>query len=130
MYLPPRQINFSTSSLNMTPKLKQFKSFYKILSGFLISCWTSLTMATPAADTTLGDAATTALVPVNFFITTLYSICYILGTIFILASGIRYKEYRDNPSQTPISRCILIFIFGLVLLALPFIAKLSQSLKM
>lgn len=108
-------------------KFKNLTLLQKFLFIVFFSSWTNFIMAATSDSTTLGDAASGALVPVNIFITALYNICYILGTVFVLGSGIRYKDYRDNPTQTPISRPIMLFIFGLILLVLPFVAKLSQK---
>ncbi len=108
-------------------KIGKFKPFHSILP-FLTYLWADLATAnTTQSLPSLGDAAIKALEPVSVFTATLYNICYILGTLFLLGSIIRFKEYRENPSQTPISRPLTVLLFGLVLFAVPFIAKLSTS---
>lgn len=79
--------------------------------------------------TSLGQASLNAIEPIGIFTGVLYDLCYILGTAFVLGSFIRYKEHRNNPSQTPISRPIMLCIFGLILLAVPFLTQLSASSK-
>ena len=75
----------------------------------------------------VGQTAGNILVPVNALTNVIYNICYIVGVAFVLGSVIRFKEYRENPSQTPISRPIVMAIFGLVIFVIPFIAKLSSG---
>jgi len=97
----------------------------------LVCClcfWGNLVCAdAPQSPPSVGGASINLLGPIGAFTHVLYNICYILGAGLLLGSIVRYREYRDNPSQTPISRPIFIFIFGLVLLAIPFIGKLSPS---
>lgn len=109
----------------MFNKSKQF--LYSIVFT-LISLWVEgVDAQSRSAAPSIGETATNALEPINIFTNTLYSICFILGAAFIMGSIVRYKEYRENPSQTPVSRPIAIFLFGLVLLAIPIIAKLSEA---
>ncbi len=77
--------------------------------------------------TSLGQASINAIEPISIFTTVLYDLCYILGTAFVLGSIIRYKEHRNNPSQTPISRVIMLLIFGLILLVIPVLTQFSSS---
>lgn len=112
--------------------LRKSKLFFYAALFFLSDCWLNLAYAVDQSPSrplppSLGGASANALEPLGIFTNALYSICYILGAGFIMSSIIRFKEYRENPSQTPISRPIAVLIFGLIFLAIPFIARLSQS---
>lgn len=105
----------------------------KLLINTVIFCLMELWVASayaadvPSNTTSLGGATSNVMEPLGVFTHALYNICYILGVGFLLGSIIRFKEYRENPSQTPISKPIAIFLFGLVFLGIPLIAKLSSS---
>ncbi len=53
----------------------------------------------------------------------IFSLCEITGVLFIGISFIRYQQYRQNPSETPLSRVLYVLLFGLILLILPNIAQ-------
>lgn len=109
-------------------KIEKLKYSGAALAALFFGGWANLANADTANSVpSLGEAAVNALAPVGVFTTALYNICYILGTLFVLGSLIRFKEYRENPSQTPISRALVVFLFGLILFAVPFISKLSSS---
>lgn len=104
------------------------KPMLKKLITAICFFWASATFAaTQSAPISIGEAAQNLLLPVGAFASIIYSMCYVLGAAFIMGSMIRFKEHRQNPSQTPISRPIAIFIFGLVFIVIPIIAKLSSS---
>lgn len=98
-------------------------NFLVILSGLLAS---SIAHG-DQSSLSIGSASANVMEPLSIFTNGLYNICYILGVGFILGSIIRFREYRQNPSQTPISRPIAILCFGLIFIAVPIIAKLSSS---
>lgn len=104
----------------------KYMQWIKIHFYWLITLITSSAYAADGPPS-LGGASANVLQPLGIFTSALYNICYIVGTAFILGSFIRYKEYRQNPSETPISRPIAVFLFGVVLIAIPVIAKLSES---
>lgn len=111
--------NFFKNVISRVP----LNNFLKILVGLFTSC----AARADQSSLSLGGASANAMEPLGIFTNGLYNICYILGVGFILGSIIRFKEYRQNPSQTPISRPIAIFCFGLIFIAVPIIAKLSSS---
>lgn len=105
------------------------KSLLAKVTTLVLILWANIIWADPNQGTppSLGEASINMMAPVGVLAELFYNICYIVGVGFILGSIIRFKEYRENPSQTPISRPITVFIFGLVFLAVPFVAKLSQA---
>lgn len=80
-----------------------------------------------AADVSLGQLSTSLMGPVSVLADLMYKICYVLGAMFLLGSVLQYKNHRDNPSQVPISRPILLLVFGLILIGFPFFAQLSSG---
>lgn len=57
----------------------------------------------------------------------MYGISFIAGIGFLLAGLIQYKHHRDNPQMVRISTVVTYLALGLALVALPFIAMLSDS---
>jgi intracellular multiplication protein IcmD len=82
--------------------------------------------ASPDAPS-LGDMSKNMYDVFSLFAGLLYNICYVIGAAFIAGSVIQYKAYRDNPSQVPLNRPVLLLFFGLLLIALPFITRLSSG---
>jgi hypothetical protein len=50
-----------------------------------------------------------------------------IGIALLFGSIIQYKNYRNNPSQVPLSRPITLLIFGVILIVLPILTKFSES---
>lgn len=108
--------------------INKAKQFFITIIIFFASCFPSLIYAADrSSPPSMGGIASNVLEPIGIFTNAVYSICYILGAAFIMGSVVRYREYRENPSQTPISRPIAILLFGIVLLSIPIIAKLSEA---
>lgn len=78
----------------------------------------------------LEDVSRNLMEPLTVFTGTTYNIILVIGIAFLGGALIQYKNYRDNPSQTPINRSIFLLIFGLILIAVPLIAKLSSSARL
>lgn len=74
----------------------------------------------PSNSQTVGGIANNLTTMSDFFSTLLNNIFYIIGVALLTASIIKYREFRNNPSQTPLSRPILFFICGLILASVPF----------
>jgi len=89
--------------------------------------WVFLPSVAFADDVSLGQLSTNLMGPVSVLAELLYKICYVLGAMFILGSVLQYKNHRDNPSQIPISRPILLLVFGLIFIGFPFFAQLSSG---
>lgn len=79
------------------------------------------------ADSSIAQLSSNILGPVSLFTKTLYNACYIIGTMLIMSSFVQYRDHRNNPSQVPISRPVLLLIFGLLLIGLPFIGHLTAG---
>lgn len=113
----------------MYKKAQKFSNFiYGLLLCLLCQNGFADSQATKIPPTvSLGDAANNMLVPVGIFTNVLYNIFYVVGVMCLAGSIIRYKEHRENPSQTRLSTPIFLLLIGGVFIALPFIARLSPA---
>jgi hypothetical protein len=66
-----------------------------------------------------GDVASNMTSATDMFGGLLGSACYVIGIALVTASIMQYREYKLNPSQTPISRPILLLVCGLIIGFLP-----------
>lgn len=108
--------------------ITQIKTLAKYAIIFTLYFWSDFIAAqSKQLPPSLGGAAENALEPIGILTKTLYNFSLIFGICFILGSVVRFKEYRENDSQTPISRPIVMLVFGIVMVGIPLIAKLSDS---
>src|ERR1043165_2548100 len=75
----------------------------------------------------LGDLSDKLLLPMSLLTGALYNMSLAIGIAFLFGSLIQYKNYRNNPSQVPLSRPITLLIFGVILIVLPILTKFSES---
>ena len=75
----------------------------------------------------LGDLSDKLLLPMSLLTSALYNMSLAIGIALLFGALIQYKNYRNNPSQVPLSRPITLLVFGLVLLILPILTKFSES---
>ncbi len=71
----------------------------------------------------LGDVAGNATGATDLMTSVLSDIFYVIGIAFVVASVVQFREHRDNPSQTPLIRPILLLIIGLVIGTFPLLVK-------
>jgi hypothetical protein len=105
--------------------LQRFGRYFKII--LLMMLVTPVCYASSPVAPSLGDISKNMYDVLSLFAGLLYNVCYVIGAAFIGGSLIQYKGYRDNPMQVPLNRPILLFLLGLVFIALPFITRLSSS---
>jgi hypothetical protein len=79
------------------------------------------------ASDSLGELSDKLMLPLSVLTRALYNISFAIGIALLFGALIQYKNYRNNPSQVPMSRFITLLIFGLVLIVLPLLAKFSAS---
>ena len=75
----------------------------------------------------LCDLSDKLLLPMSLLTSALYNMSLAIGIALLFGALIQYKNYRNNPSQVPLSRPITLLVFGLVLLILPILTKFSES---
>jgi hypothetical protein len=81
------------------------KKIYFILSGLSLANYPAWSApAGPNSSLNFSDFSTNVLSFVGILLGVLFKISLILGVCFFLSSLIQFKNYRDNPSQVPISR--------------------------
>lgn len=55
------------------------------------------------------------------------AVCYVIGLGFLLVGLLQYKYHRENPQQVKISTPIVLVLIGVIMIAVPFIAMMSES---
>ncbi|MFM2322515.1 MAG: Dot/Icm secretion system protein IcmD [Pseudomonadota bacterium] len=83
--------------------------------------------ASALASDSLGDLSDKLLLPLSLLTGALYNMSLAIGIALLFGALIQYKNYRNNPSQVPLSRPITLLVFGLILLILPILTKFSES---
>lgn len=68
----------------------------------------------------IGQYASDLVEPVNILSNFVSSASLIIGVMLLVASLMRYLQYRINPLASPLSTVIMFLILGLLLVALPF----------
>jgi hypothetical protein len=85
-------------------------------------------MARPCfAQMGIGGVANNLMDPVTMFYKFITSGCILIGGGFLFASVIKYFEHRRSPLMVPISTVVFLLIAGLILIALPLLAYVSQN---
>lgn len=74
-----------------------------------------------------GTVASNLMDPVSLFYQFLQTACLLIGSGFLFASVVKYFEHRRSPLMVPISTVIFLLIAGIVLVALPLLAYVSQT---
>lgn len=75
----------------------------------------------------LGDLSDKLLLPMSLLTGALYNMSLAIGIALLFGALIQYKNYRNNPSQVPLSRPITLLVFGVILVVLPILTKFSES---
>jgi hypothetical protein len=75
----------------------------------------------------LGDLSDKLLLPMSLLTGGLYNMSLAIGIALLFGALIQYKNYRNNPSQVPLSRPITLLVFGVILVVLPLLTKFSES---
>lgn len=105
--------------------LKTTGAFMKkrlLLMGF---CFLQQTKALPTNS--LGDLSDKLLFPMSILTSALYNISLAIGVALLFGAFIQYRNHRKNPGQVLLSRPVTLLVFGLVLLVLPIVVKISES---
>jgi|GEM_PF-745033 len=105
------------------------EKFFKFFSALNLVAILSFSSVCFADTGDFGQVVNNILNPVSGFTDAFYKICYVLGGMLIVGSGIQYNLYRKNPVQVRLSNVFFLLIVGLVVVCLPFIVQLSSSSK-
>jgi hypothetical protein len=74
-----------------------------------------------------GDIASNLMEPVTVLTSFVSAGSISVGIAFIVASILKYMQYRVNPLATPLSTVILLLAMGLVLVFLPWAYMLTEN---
>lgn len=75
----------------------------------------------------LGDLSDKLLFPMSVLTAALYNISLAIGVALLFGAFIQYRNHRKNPGQVLLSRPVTLLVFGLILLVLPIVVKISES---
>ena len=92
-----------------------------LISMFLLPC------ALAAHEGGFGGVAQNLMEPVSLFSDFIQTGCFLIGASFLFASIIKYIEHRRSPLMVPISTVVFLFIAGIILVLLPFLAYFTSS---
>lgn len=104
--------------------IKLIQRLRNLILSVFAACTSTLVYAQGAS---LGDVAGNANNVTDMFTNLFSDVFYVIGTAFIVASAIQFREHHDNPSQTPISRPVLFLIIGLVIGLFPLMLKITTG---
>lgn len=66
-------------------------------------------------------AANIAMGPVAVFLNFFYTACYITGAILLINGYAKFRHFRRNPQEMPLSTSLVYIILGIALMLIPFI---------
>ncbi len=84
------------------------------------SAWAQVTVS-HRNNADLGTVASGLTGATDVFTGIFSAIFYVIGIAMVTASIMRYRDYRQNPLQTPISRVIFLLMAGIIIGLFPFI---------
>lgn len=99
--------------------------YKKLLFTLLIICSICLPTLLLASD--IGSFAETLRGPTTIVTQMLVYACYIVGVVFCFMAIAQYKVHRESPKLVPLSTPVMLFLFGLVLVLLPYLSTLFNS---
>jgi hypothetical protein len=73
---------------------------------------------------TLGDVAETLIVGTTFLTRLALAGCIAIGITLVISSFIYFRAHRQNPKFAPLDRPIFLLLFGVILLAIPFLGQI------
>lgn len=78
-------------------------------------------------DSGIGAMAGSMMEPLSILTDFVFSAAIIIGSSFLFAGLIKYKQHRDNPYFVPISTVVVLFVMGLILVFLPLTYRLVNQ---
>ena len=93
--------------------------FVQLLSVFCVASYPTLSSASPVK--TLGEMAQTITQSFDGLARLITAGAYMAGMGFIMASMLKFKAHKDNPTQIPIGTPIALLFVGSALMFLPHI---------
>lgn len=73
---------------------------------------------------TFGEIAEKMIVGTEFLTRLVLGVCISIGIILIISSLASFRAHIRNPKFQPLDRPFFLFVFGAILLAIPFLGKI------
>jgi RsiW-degrading membrane proteinase PrsW (M82 family) len=87
------------------------------------SVWAQVAVKGNDSSPSVGAVAGNLTGATDIFNGVFSAIFYVIGITLVVASIMRYRDHRQNPSQTPISKVIFLFLAGLAIGLFPLIVN-------
>lgn len=100
------------------------RKIYLLITTLLIAVGFSTNVF---AEIGLGTVAQNVMEPVTLLSDMIDIACFVIGGAFLFATIIKYVEHRRSPLMVPISTVIFLFLAGLILVCLPFLAYFVEG---
>lgn len=100
---------------------KGLMRFLLLVSGLLcisVAAWSAQTIGTVAANITSTFSNVTKL---------LTSAGYVGGVTFLIVAIFQFKQHKENPTQTPLSKPMMILAMGSALIFIPTITEIASG---
>lgn len=91
---------------------------------FLLLMDPLLALQTEEKIPTFGEIAEKMIVGTEFLTRLVLGVCISIGIILILSSLASFRAHFRNPKFQPLDRPFFLFVFGAILLAIPFLGKI------
>jgi RsiW-degrading membrane proteinase PrsW (M82 family) len=82
-------------------------------------------VATRVSHDGIGPMSTGLMEPVSILANFLTDASLGLGGMFVLLAILRYRQYRRNPLEWPLSSVVMMALFGIVLLVWPLVRYIT-----
>ena len=89
----------------------------------VLFCWSEPSFAAAGGDKTIGSLAGNIKEDIGVIAQLIIVISYISGVAFALAGIVQFKAHKDAPTQTPLSKPMVLLIVGACLLFLPTVIR-------
>lgn len=104
-------------------KFKKHSSWIWVSMGLLSSSAGAQVGVSHRGSASLGTVASNLTGATDVFTGIFSGIFYVIGIALVVASIMRYRDYRQNPVQTPLGRVILYLLAGLIIGFFPLIVN-------
>jgi intracellular multiplication protein IcmD len=104
-------------------QIKLFKLFLWFILGLALPrvLYAQVAVMNAGGGTSVGTVASNLSSASTVFNGVLSAMFYIIGIALVTASIIKYRDYKQNASQTPVSKPIFLFLAGIILGFFPLI---------
>lgn len=108
-----------------SPKNKTARLCKWLLIIFFSLAYSQFIFAQAQTHRAWGTVADTVHSGLGSLNTLFFAAAYMIGIAFALGALLRYKHYRDNPTQVSMSSICFLAIFGVLLIGMPLLLETS-----